>query len=485
MRKVFLEGLPKKIHTGKECIDWEKSVGYKVKFIYDNTEGELEIVKYNKNNHELIIKYKNKLNRTKTSNFMRNQIGKIINVITSDFKIKENIIKDEKRDLTILNRFYKTEKTKRDGYRKEKYYKYHCNKCGFEKDIKEINLLSGQGCSCCAGRTVVKGINDIVTLNSDIEKYIVNKNEAYKCGIGSTKKILCKCPYCGYEKEIEARYLLLHGFNCHKCGDGISYPEKLMINVLYQLNIKFIYQYSKVNAKWVNKYKYDFYFEYNNEKYIIETHGEQHYTKTFESMGGKTLEEIQKNDKNKYNLAINNGIKSENYIVINCKDTNISKLKNNILSSRLNEIFNLSNLNWNYIADKSNKSIVKEICDFWHLHNEINNEGLTTTDLITTFNLGRPCIIKYLKIGQSFGWCKYNPKEEKKKTYKKCGNLLRENISKKIEIFKDGISLGVFESGKELERQSEILFGVKLNQGCISKHCNRGTKYKGFNFNYK
>ena len=81
MRKVFLEGLPKKIHTGKECIDWEKSVGYKVKFIYDNTEGELEIVKYNKNNHELIIKYKNKLNRTKTSNFMRNQIGKIIKLI--------------------------------------------------------------------------------------------------------------------------------------------------------------------------------------------------------------------------------------------------------------------------------------------------------------------------------------------------------------------------------------------------------------------
>ena len=38
--------LPKKMNKGKECIDWKNSAGYKVHFIYDDIEGELEILNY-------------------------------------------------------------------------------------------------------------------------------------------------------------------------------------------------------------------------------------------------------------------------------------------------------------------------------------------------------------------------------------------------------------------------------------------------------
>ena len=44
MRKVFLENLPRK-RTGN-FIDWKNCVGYKVHFIYDNIEGDLEIIDY-------------------------------------------------------------------------------------------------------------------------------------------------------------------------------------------------------------------------------------------------------------------------------------------------------------------------------------------------------------------------------------------------------------------------------------------------------
>ena len=36
MKKIFLDNLPKKIHCKKECIDWMNSIGYKVRFIYDD-----------------------------------------------------------------------------------------------------------------------------------------------------------------------------------------------------------------------------------------------------------------------------------------------------------------------------------------------------------------------------------------------------------------------------------------------------------------
>ena len=97
------------------------------------------------------------------------------------------------------------------------------------------------------------------------------------------------------------------------------------------------------------------------------------------------------------------------------------------------------------------------------------------------FNLNKNTINSYLKRGARLGWCDYNAKEE----MKKCGYKNGRKLGKKVEIFKEGESLGVFESCRELERQSEGLFGVKLSQQNISKVCNNiKLKYKGFTFKY-
>ena len=486
MKKVFLEDLPRKIYRGKECIDWKNSIGYKVEFIYDDVEGELEILNYIPNNNPRIsIKYNNEIFDIQTNNFKKCKIGNIIGVKTSEFKIKiGTIFKDNKRDLVIVDRVfrrYKSESNKQNL----KYYEYKCNKCGADLWIEESSLLRGIGCSCCNGKTVVKGINDIATTNTWMLKYFVDKEDAYTHTYASNNKVLCKCPNCGTEKEMSINKLYNRNFSCPQCSDGISYPEKIMFNLLKQLKSNnqlnnFIYQYTSKNNKWCNTYKYDFYFELNNEQYIIETHGGQHYNYSFESCDGKSVEDTQQNDKNKKELAIQNGIKKENYIVIDCRKSELDFIKNNILNSRLNKIFDLSNIDWIKIGQYSEKSLVKEVCDYWNNKNYLEN----TLNLANIFNISRSTIINYLKKGKELGWCNYNPKEENKKITDGMVEFYKKSM-KKIEVFKNDISLGVFESITYVEKHSMELFGVQVSNKHISSVCKGKRKtHKGLSFKY-
>ena len=80
-------------------------------------------------------------------------------------------------------------------------------------------------------------------------------------------------------------------------------------------------------------------------------------------------------------------------------------------------------------------------------------------------------------------WCGYDTKEEIMKNRMK---FKSEKIrSKKIEVFKDGISLGVFPSIKILSQNSEKIFGIKLIKRYISEVANNNKQqYKGFTFKF-
>ena len=67
--------------------------------------------------------------------------------------------------------------------------------------IEENSLKNGNGCSCCYGRTVVKGINDISTTNPEMVKYFVNIEDAYTHTYCSNEKVLMRCPNCNNEKK--------------------------------------------------------------------------------------------------------------------------------------------------------------------------------------------------------------------------------------------------------------------------------------------
>ena len=90
-------------------------------------------------------------------------------------------------------------------------------------------------------------------------------------------------------------------------------------------------------------------------------------------------------------------------------------------------------------------------------------------------------IRRYLIKGSKLKWCSYDPKDEIFKSSSKNGKA----SCKQVEIFKDGISLGVFKSIIELSIQSECLFGIKLSTSKISLVCKgKRSHHKGFTFSF-
>ena len=459
MKKVFLEELPKFVRG--RGIDWRNCIGLKIQFIYDETEGYVEVLEYIKDNQTLVIKYLDEIFKIKTCCFRKCRLGNILNKSNKLFNIKigETII-DEKRNLTIIDMEYRDNK---------RYYKYHCNKCGAELWVKERSLkYGGTGCGGCSKtiKKCIKGINDISTTNPEMIPYFVNINDVYTHTNNSNCKALLRCLDCGFKKEMRIDILFYNGFSCPKCGDGFSYPNKFMFNLLEQLKVEFKSEYS---PEWIKPKRYDFYID--SVKLIIEMDGGFH--NKYNNLNGQTKEQSKEIDNYKDKLAEEHGLK---VIRIDCdygKEDRFVFIKNNIINSKLNEIFDLNNIDWNGINILSQKSKLIEVCKYWKLHNNINNENITVDDLENFFKISKDTIIRYLKKGMELGLCTYDFESKVGKN------------SKRIEVFKNNVSLGIFESCTYVEKHSEELFGVKLIHGGISLvTTGRISKYKGYTFKY-
>lgn len=476
--------IDKGCHKGK--FDWKKSIGCTVRFLNDGEEKTITIIDYMRDNKKdrLTVEFKEREFNISTTNFTKCKLKKIIELNTKEYiysinqEVNELIITDRNR---IVNNkgFY------------QKSYKYICKKCGFNSSnnhykngvlnkelwISEYNIKSGNGCSCCAGKIVVPEINSIwKTHKYMIEKFGISEYDSKRYTYNSGKKVSVTCPNCKKVKNIQISSIYTNNSIGCTCSDGISYPEKFMISMLNQLGVEFETQYS---PKWegLKKMKtkqsraYDFCL--CNKDTIIETHGIQHYE---QSNRGRSLIEEQKNDKEKEKIALQNGIK--NYIVIDCRKSELNWIKNSILNSKLSNMFDLSDVDWDKCDFFASNNLKIEVCNYKKM-----NENSSVTLISKIFNVSRQTIIEYLKWGNLNGYCKYCTKESRIKAVSQNGKL----NGKQVEIFKDGISLGVFESAMELSRQSENLFGVKLSNSNISSVCNGKyayDTYKGYSFKY-
>lgn len=114
---------------------------------------DFEFINYNKNNMQLHLNYNGNMFLIHYANFKNGEIGRILKKHTNEFKIKTNdIIKDGKRDLTIIDREYRNKERENGRIEIQKWYKYKCNECGYEGWITEGSLLGqGTGCACCTG----------------------------------------------------------------------------------------------------------------------------------------------------------------------------------------------------------------------------------------------------------------------------------------------------------------------------------------------
>lgn len=413
MRKIFLDEnilCELRNHKNKDVSSIENYKNKEVKFIYDDIEDYLYITNHDKENKRIELKYNNTIYKISYCGFANCRFRNIIYGITKEFKIEIGThYKDTKRDIIITDREYRIVHYKNGNKHNQKWYKYTCNKCGWtEGRILETSLLGKQkgGCSACCNKnpTPVLGINTIWDTDRWMCDLGVSEEDAKTHTHSSGDKIEVTCSDCGRKKEIVVDTVYRNKTIGCCCSDNSFFPEKLMISVLEQLKINFETQLTKTKFKWCDKYKYDFYFELNNEKFICEVNGLQHYGRGFSSVGGRTLEEEQENDKLKKELALQNGIKPENYIVIDCRKSTLEWIRDNdngILNSKLAELFDLNDINWIKAEEFALSNRVKEVCDLW-------NSGIKDIKkLVKIMQSSKATIVKWLKKGNELNWCSY------------------------------------------------------------------------------
>ncbi|MDD5416922.1 MAG: NUMOD1 domain-containing DNA-binding protein [Candidatus Aenigmarchaeota archaeon] len=291
----------------------------------------------------------------------------------------------------------------------------------------------------------------------EIARLLKYPERGYELTYGSAKEEIFICPNCEYEKSYKIYDIVARNFSCPRCGDGISYPNKLAFALLEQLNVEFIFEY---NPDWIKPKRYDFYFELNNAKYILEMDG------IFHKNDKKTIE----TDKFKNKIARKNDI---TIIRINCDISDLEFIATQILNSKLSVLFNLNNIDWVKCHNSAiNSSLVKMACNYW---NDIEN----TQIIANIMKLSKCTVIKYLKRGVKLGWCNYNPKEEMKKS----GMLSVKRRNKPVvQLTLNGKPIKIWNSIKEA--------GNTLGISCshIAMCCKKVYRYKsagGFQWLYK
>lgn len=342
-------------------------------------------------------------------------------------------------------------------------------------EVTPDHFYNGSRCPICSNQKIIANINSIAITNPEYIPYFLNINDAYEYSCGSNKMCDFVCPNCGTKKRMKISAFFNFGLSCQICSDGISYPEKFVYSFLMQLKkiidfsfeMHHIFDWSSKSKSGVGMKEYDFVLFYQDNIFIIEVNGEQHYDGGFKNLGGKTLEEEQANDIIKYKLAIDNGIDKDKYIIINARCSDASWIKQSIMDSSILSIFNLSasDINWEECKRKSLKSLVKECCDLW-------NEGLRSTVLIgDKLEINTTTVYRYLIKASDAGMCEY-----------KTSDLGYLSNTRPIICIDNNY---VFANAKNCEDNSENLFGSCVAYKNILSNANGYCKSThGLHFQY-
>ena len=261
---------------------------------------------------------------------------------------------------------------------------------------KVCHRKDGSNCPYCAGQKLLVGFNDMWTTNPELASLLANPEDGYKYMQSVKVKLDWKCHDCSEIIRDKMTYSIKNqGLKCPICNDKKHFPEKVVYTLLSELKQVFI---NDTTFEWSDNRRYDFYIP--SLKVIIETHGEQHYRRTFDNIGGRSLEEEQANDKYKYEMAIQNGIIPENYIVIDSSKSDFDFIKDNILKSRLSDFLNLSGVDWNKIAKLTMETLLKKVSSLW-------NDGDSVNKISKKVNLNKNLISIYLRKASEIGFCDF------------------------------------------------------------------------------
>lgn len=397
-KKIFKEDL---VHIGKNII-WNKNIGNSIRFVYDDIEDKIKIIDYDCTKKILTVLYKGEKSNITITGFKQGNLGRVLHFSTTKYKYNINdIIVNKGNNIKILKQI-----KMKNGNNFCKGYVCKCLNDNYSWKITEYNLLRGDGCPVCNSREASIGVNNIDIVAPWMEDWAVNLDDIKNLLPQSNKKIECKCPVCGTQiglKKIQD--IFYKKISCPRCSDGISYPEKFMYNLLQQLKIDFIYQYYPKWCKYKFKDKmktgrYDFYI--SSKQLIIEMDGGMGHGNYDNKMNGQTKKESKSIDDYKDQLARKHSIEP---IRIDCnyKDNNkFIYIRENIIKSKLSQIYNLSNINWEKINIESQKTLIKSVCDYKNEHSNMSNSNIAKIFYVNPSTIGR-----YLKRGCEVGWYVY------------------------------------------------------------------------------
>ncbi len=397
-----------------------------------------------------------------------------------DVKLMKNMTKDEVNRL--IGEWVLLEDNIYLGSTYNHYWK--CLKCNnvFQRSWDNIRRPNKVSCLNCSNNIAAMSKRNSIRIEDSIwynDKKIANmifsdkfgnKVDTKQISKCSSKSFYFKCDACGKisNKPSSLSDVYTYRYRCRYCSDGISIPEKFIQDILNQKVINFEAQKSfdwsrniNIEDKISSKVKiYDFYLP--NINVIIEAQGRQHFQETGRrGRRSRNLKEERINDKLKRELALLNGIEEKNYIVIDCRNSELAWLKENITKS-LGNILDLSNVDWNKAWEESQNSLCVKAWELW-------NSGIRSTKKISEIlNIDRSTTINYLKKGKNVNKCDYDSQSIKQQVAKQQGYkngksvflIDKNNKKKKFTSLKDlYIYLNISETTykKRIETNGNII----------------------------
>lgn len=269
-----------------------------------------------------------------------------------------------------------------------------CRLCGHIWNARAESIKKETKCPACKFRNRYTYKTSIFYTHPDLIKIMYNPFDAERYSHGSRATIKWVCPDCGNIITQSISKVITRGLSCKKCGDGYSYPNKFMYQILDSLNVEFIAEYS---PDWIFPKRYDFYLP--KHKLIIEMDGGiGHGNKSFN--GGISTKDT---DNYKDSMA-----KEHDLLVvrIDCLQSEFDYILKNILNSPISKVFDLSNVDFKKCHINSCRSLKIRACNLW-------NESHDMQTVLRETKLSRKTIIRYLSDCAKNGLCDYDPHKQK------------------------------------------------------------------------
>lgn len=226
---------------------------------------------------------------------------------------------------------------------------WHCEKCGNNySQVIASKALANRGCSICSNRKIIKGYNDLNTINPLLAKEWSPNNKILPNEISpfSHKKVLWVCPKCGreYSAEVKSRN---YGSGCGYCNRHLStsFPEQA---IYYYLRQKIeCYNRFKIGRKEVDIFvpSHNIGIEFNGTYYHKDIEKDRLKVEYFSKKGIRIIS-IYDKSQNKINLDDDVLSINFNYRISETTQTQFQNIINYITS-----ILDIDNIKTDLIQD--------------------------------------------------------------------------------------------------------------------------------------